>query len=131
MRLTSRSGLLCQSHLERTLMHELIVLMLQNIVDDPDAVRVNVMEEAMTDKVTYIACVAPDDIGKVLGKDGRIANAIRILISAATKDKQKISFNIMTRERGSASSQQGIRNDEVDFNGKLRPTVLVQKPEQW
>lgn len=52
----------------------------KSLVDDPAAVSVNMVE---TDEGTVIELrVAPDDIGKVIGKSGRIAKAIRTLLSA-------------------------------------------------
>lgn len=53
----------------------------KSLVDDPSAVKVNLVE---TDEGTVIELrVAQDDIGKVIGKRGRIAKAIRTLLSAA------------------------------------------------
>lgn len=52
----------------------------KSLVDDPSAVQVNLVE---TDEGTVIELrVAQDDIGKVIGKRGRIAKAIRTLLSA-------------------------------------------------
>ena len=43
--------------------------------------------------------VAPDDIGKVIGREGRIANAIRTVVkSAAAKQNKKVTVEIMTAE---------------------------------
>jgi len=51
-------------------------------VDDPSAVQVNVIEG---EKSTILELrVAPEDIGKVIGKQGRIAKAIRTILQAAT-----------------------------------------------
>jgi uncharacterized protein len=51
------------------------------IVDDPDAVRVDVEEGP--GGVTLRLHVAPDDMGKVIGKRGRVAQSIRTLVRAA------------------------------------------------
>jgi uncharacterized protein len=58
------------------------------LVDDPDAVSVTVAET--DDAVTYEIALAPDDVGKVIGRQGRIIKAIRTLARAAgtTGDKQ-------------------------------------------
>ncbi len=60
---------------------DLIEYIAKSLVDDPAGVSVNVVD---TDEATVIELrVSPDDIGKVIGKHGRIAKAIRTLLSAA------------------------------------------------
>ena len=54
----------------------------KSIVDNPDAVIVTGDEEG--DDVSLTLSVASDDIGKVIGKQGRIAKAIRTLLSAVS-----------------------------------------------
>ena len=51
------------------------------IVDQPDKVQVS--EEEDGDVLVLVLTVAPDDMGKVIGKHGRIAKAIRLVIKAA------------------------------------------------
>lgn len=53
----------------------------RNLVDDPDAVRVS--EEHGTGSVVLRLSVAPDDMGKVIGRRGRTARAIRSVVRAA------------------------------------------------
>lgn len=57
------------------------------IVDDPDSVVVTVNETETTVNLTL--SVAPDDMGMVIGKGGRIAKAIRMVIKAAAADNPK------------------------------------------
>ncbi len=73
---------------------ELVEFVVRNLVDNPDAVNVNVIEG---DKATVLELsVAPEDIGKVIGKQGRIAKAIRTLISASSsKSGRHISLEIL------------------------------------
>ena len=62
-------------------MKELLVVIAKNLVDDPDQVLVT---ETERDGVTVLKLtVAPDDMGKVIGKQGRIARAIRTVVKAA------------------------------------------------
>lgn len=68
--------------------------MVKALVDSPDEVRVDEIpgEEA----TTYEVRVAADDLGKVIGKQGRIANALRTIIKAvAMKDKRKVYVEIV------------------------------------
>ena len=56
-------------------MEELVRYIAQNLVDDPSAVAVETREEG--DTVVISLSVAPADMGKVIGRQGRIAKAIR------------------------------------------------------
>ncbi len=62
-------------------MKELIEFLARAIVDDPDAVQVE--EERDGDRIVYRLQVAGDDMGKVIGKQGRIANAMRTMLRVA------------------------------------------------
>jgi predicted RNA-binding protein YlqC (UPF0109 family) len=62
-------------------MKELIEYIAKAIVDNPDEVRVR--EEEQGDTVIYFLEVAESDMGKVIGKQGRIANAMRALLKVA------------------------------------------------
>ncbi|MBP3376864.1 MAG: KH domain-containing protein [Clostridia bacterium] len=63
------------------------------IVDDPDSVVVTVNETETTVNLTL--SVAPDDMGMVIGKGGRIAKAIRMVIKAAAADcPKKVNVDI-------------------------------------
>jgi len=60
---------------------ELLVLIARNLVDEPNEV---VVTEDSRDGATVLKLtVAPDDMGKVIGKQGRIARAIRTVVKAA------------------------------------------------
>ncbi|MEL7602868.1 MAG: KH domain-containing protein [Bacillota bacterium] len=68
-------------------MDELVRFIAVNLVDKPDEVKVVVKEE---DQTTIIELsVAPDDMGKVIGKQGRIAKAIRTVVKAASAREDK------------------------------------------
>ena len=66
---------------------DLIEYIAKSLVDDPAAVSVAVVEG---DKSTILELrVAADDIGKVIGKHGRIAKAMRTILSASSSAAQK------------------------------------------
>jgi predicted RNA-binding protein YlqC (UPF0109 family) len=66
---------------------ELVEYLARNLVDEPDEVRVQAVER---DRATvYQLSVADDDLGKVIGKDGRTARAIRTLIAAVSARSRK------------------------------------------
>ncbi len=75
-------------------MKELVEVIAKSLVDHPDEV---VVTERETDKsITVILKVASDDMGKVIGKQGRIAKSIRTVVkAAATKDDKKVVVEIM------------------------------------
>jgi predicted RNA-binding protein YlqC (UPF0109 family) len=65
------------------------------IVDAPEFVVVTEREEG--DNVFLELMVAADDMGKVIGKRGKIANAIRTVVKAtATKDNKRVIVNIVS-----------------------------------
>ena len=75
-------------------MEDLLVAIARGLVDDPDQVRVDV--EKSDDGVTVFHLrVAPEDMGRVIGKSGRIAKAIRTVMRAkASRMNEKISVEI-------------------------------------
>lgn len=75
-------------------MQELIEYLVKELVDEPD--KVTVTEAPGDEAITYEVRVSPDDLGKVIGKQGRIANALRTVAKAAAmKRKQKIYVEIV------------------------------------
>ena len=71
-------------------MKELLEYLAKSLVDKPEAVRVDVIEGETSS--TLQLHVDPDDIGKVIGKQGRIAKSLRTLVRAAAvrEDKKAI-----------------------------------------
>src|ERR1044071_9859751 len=56
-------------------------LLVTSLVDEPDAVRIDPIQQR--DRVRLEVRVGPDDMGRVIGKRGRVANAIRTVVRAA------------------------------------------------
>ena len=76
-------------------MQELIITIVKGLVDDKDAVSVTVDEPKEDGTVVYHLHVAADDMGRVIGKQGRIAKEIRTIVrSAAGKVEQKVAVEI-------------------------------------
>jgi predicted RNA-binding protein YlqC (UPF0109 family) len=74
-------------------MKELITYLARSLVDAPDAVTVE--EQETEDSIVYILSVAPDDMGRVIGKHGKIAKAIRSIVkSASYKLSKKVVVEI-------------------------------------
>ena len=74
-------------------MKELLLYMAKSLVDNPDKVEVNEIEGETT---TLELRVAPEDMGKVIGKQGRIAKALRSVVkAAATKANKKVVVEIV------------------------------------
>ncbi|MBR3502633.1 MAG: KH domain-containing protein [Clostridia bacterium] len=71
-------------------MLELIRFIAQSLVENPD--QVEVVEKEGADSIIYELHVAPDDMGKVIGRQGRIAKAIRTVVKAATAKSEKPVF---------------------------------------
>lgn len=68
-------------------MQELVTMIVRSLVDEPERVAVNKVEGERS--VIFEVRVAPDDLGKVIGKGGRIANALRTLVRAAGARERK------------------------------------------
>ena len=75
-------------------MKELVEVIAKALVDDPESVVVNEREEKKT--TVLEVRVAESDMGKVIGKQGRIAKAIRSVVKAgAAKEDKKVIVDIM------------------------------------
>jgi len=75
-------------------MKELVEVIAKNLVDNPEEVVVT--EEANGKNVTIQLHVSQSDMGKVIGKQGRIAKAIRTVVKAASSnDNKKIDVEIV------------------------------------
>lgn len=71
-------------------MQELVLFIAKSLVDHPEAVRVQQTEGP--EAIILELNVAPEDMGKVIGKQGRIAKAIRSVVKAATAKTSKPVF---------------------------------------
>jgi uncharacterized protein len=71
-------------------MKDLIETIVKSLVDFPDEVQVNIHEE--DNRVTYRLSVNKNDVGKVIGKQGRVAKALRTVVYAAGSSQQKKIF---------------------------------------
>ena len=74
-------------------MEKLLIAMVEDLVDDKSAIRVTVDEPKEDGTVVYHLHVAPDDMGRVIGKQGRIAKAIRTIMRAV-RYNQKVMVEI-------------------------------------
>lgn len=75
-------------------MKDLIEYLVRALVDDPTQVDIREVEGA--DATTYEIRVAPTDLGKVIGKQGKIANALRTVAKAAAmRDKKRVYLEII------------------------------------
>ncbi|MDQ0159117.1 MULTISPECIES: KH domain-containing protein [Alkalibacillus] len=68
-------------------MKPLIETIVTPLVDHPEQIHVNV--EETDEKIRYHLTVHEDDVGKVIGKNGRIAKAVRTVVHAANSDTHK------------------------------------------
>lgn len=73
-------------------MTELVTFMVKSLVDKKDAVEVTLADDGVIN-----VKVDKDDIGKVIGKDGRIAKAIRTIVKAAA-NKQQAKYMVVILE---------------------------------
>ena len=76
-------------------MEELLAWIARGLVDEPDAVRVERVDEL--DAVVLRLSVASEDVGKVIGRQGRVARALRTLVrSAGARGDRRIVLEIQS-----------------------------------
>ncbi|MBQ7037616.1 MAG: KH domain-containing protein [Clostridia bacterium] len=76
-------------------MKDLLLTIARGLVEDPDAVTVTEDEPAEDGTIVFHLRVAADDMGRVIGKQGRIAKAMRtVMRAAATRQDAKVSVEI-------------------------------------
>ncbi len=76
-------------------MTELLVTIVSGLVSQPDSISVSVDEPNEEGITVYHLHVAESDMGRVIGKQGRIAKAIRVVMrAAANRNNQKIAVEI-------------------------------------
>ncbi len=75
-------------------MVELVKMIAKSLVDNPDAVVVSETEDRQTTVIEVR--VAPEDMGKIIGKQGKIAKALRTVVkAAATKENKRVIVEIV------------------------------------
>jgi len=75
-------------------MEEMLRFLVKELVNDPDQISINKREEGNT--AILELKVAPDDMGKIIGRQGKIAKSIRTLMKAyGAKNNQKINVDIL------------------------------------
>ncbi|OLC30995.1 MAG: RNA-binding protein [Armatimonadetes bacterium 13_1_40CM_64_14] len=76
-------------------MRELVEFIAKALVDQPDAVQVHAIEGEQT--LVLEVKVAPDDVGKIIGKQGRIVNALRTVVkAAAVRTGKRVTIEIVS-----------------------------------
>lgn len=75
-------------------MKEMLEIIIKNLVANPN--QVEITEDQKENAITFLVKVAPSDMGKVIGKQGRIAKAIRTVAKAiATKENKKVNIEFV------------------------------------
>lgn len=73
---------------------DLTLRMARAVVNDPEMVKVEEVEGASM--IVLELSVSPDDMGRIIGKDGRVANAMRTLLrTSAAKDGKRVNLEIV------------------------------------
>jgi predicted RNA-binding protein YlqC (UPF0109 family) len=75
--------------------HDLLEFLARSLVENPDSVQVNEVEEIDGEVVLELE-VADDDLGRVIGRGGRVANALRsVMKAAATREEKRVVVDIL------------------------------------
>jgi uncharacterized protein len=76
-------------------MRDLLEFLTRSLVEDPEAVQVTEVEEIDGEVVLEVE-VAEDDLGRVIGRGGRVANALRsVMKAAATREEKRVVVDIL------------------------------------
>jgi uncharacterized protein len=76
-------------------MRDLLEFLARGLVEEPDAVQVTEVEEVEGEVILEVE-VADDDLGRVIGRGGRIANALRtVMKAAATRAEKRVIVDIL------------------------------------
>ena len=76
-------------------MRELLEFLTRSLVESPDQVKVTEVEEIDGEVVLEVE-VAEDDLGRVIGRGGRVANALRsVMKAAATREEKRVVVDIL------------------------------------
>lgn len=80
-------------------MSELLLAMVEKLVDDPESLHVD--SDTSDTGTTFRLYVAPDDLGKVIGKQGRTARSLRTILSAiGSKANHRMQLDVLEDEDG-------------------------------
>lgn len=75
-------------------MKEILELIITNLVDNKDAISIETVEQEKS--ITYKVSVANEDMGKVIGKQGRVARSIRtVMKSVSAKEGKKVNIEFV------------------------------------
>ncbi len=75
----------------------LVLTIVRPLVSQPDAVELDVREE--NDFMEYDLKVSPEDIGRIIGKQGRVIKAIRTIVySVRTTEPKRVRLNILSND---------------------------------
>lgn len=75
-------------------MKQILETIIKNIVENQSAV--SVIEKEETDKITFEVRVQESDMGRIIGRQGKVANSIRTLMKAlGSKEKKKVSVEFL------------------------------------
>lgn len=81
----------------------LLYLLVRSLVSNREAVRVCSVKETAC-RTTFTVHMGPEDVGKVVGKQGKIANAIRVLLTSIGR-QHGISYRIELNDKGSVPAE--------------------------
>lgn len=105
-------------------MQDLLDLILQNITTQPDSVQIEVLEE--DGRVVFNVTVAPEDMGRVIGKNGKVIQAIRsIMHVAAIRNESRVRVNVVEIE-----DDNSVDDSDSASNEQESAPVEPSQPEE-
>lgn len=98
-------------------MEEFVAYIVKNLVDDPESVKIRSTEDETNESIKLEIHVAPEDIGKIIGRRGNTIHALRtILRRVCARLKKKIQIDLVQPDNGEIISSENFVDDDIEIS---------------
>lgn len=96
-------------------MEEFVAYIVKNLVDDPESVKIRSTEDETNESIKLEIHVAPEDIGKIIGRRGNTIHALRtILRRVCARLKKKIQIDLVQPDNGEIISTESFADHDIE-----------------
>lgn len=98
-------------------MEEFVAYIVKNLVDDPESVKIRSTEDETNEAIKLEIHVAPEDIGKIIGRRGNTIHALRtILRRVCARLKKKIQIDLVQPDNGEIISSESFADHDAEVH---------------
>lgn len=106
-------------------MEEFVAYIVKNLVDDPESVKIRSTEDEANNAIKIEIHVAPEDIGKIIGRRGNTIHALRtILRRVCARLKKKIQLDLVQPDNGKVISSESFSNHDMEVHADTEEEVF-------